>query len=95
MFVSLRDRHYIPMWRRELVGVNQAIAQLGGLFALLMGSSMLSLAEILYYCCVRRLRRDLSVQEKKTRANHLRSRGHRIHLRVKPYAKHQRYFQQF
>lgn len=59
MFVSFKDRHYLPLWRREFMGTNQAIAQLGGLFALLMGSSMLSIAEVVYYICIRRLRREL------------------------------------
>ncbi|XP_065087703.1 pickpocket protein 28-like [Ochlerotatus camptorhynchus] len=86
LFVFFKYRHYIPLLRRELVGVNQAIAELGGLFTLLMGSSMMSLAEIFYYCCVRPLRRERA--KVKPAVKHPRSRGHRIHLRVEPWAKH-------
>ncbi|XP_021706984.1 uncharacterized protein LOC110678433 [Aedes aegypti] len=90
IFVSLKDRHYFPLWRRELVGTNQAIAQLGGLFALLMGSSMLSFAEVAYYCCIRPFRRELPRKKKKKQPIiRPRSRGHRIHLRIDPWSKHQ------
>ncbi|XP_058456438.1 pickpocket protein 28-like, partial [Malaya genurostris] len=57
LFVSFKDRHLIPVWKRELMGVTDAIAKVGGLFALLMGASVLSVGEILYYCCIRPLRR--------------------------------------
>nr|XP_029721588.1 sodium channel protein Nach-like [Aedes albopictus] len=87
MFIMLKERHYFQLWRREFVGPYQAIAQLGGLFTLLMGSSMLSFAEVVYYCCVRRLRRERPRHTMQPRVNRVRSRGHRIRLRVDPWAK--------
>ncbi|XP_039442668.1 pickpocket protein 28-like [Culex pipiens pallens] len=58
--VAFKHRHYLPVWRRELLGFTDVVAKFGGLFALLMGASMLSLAEICYYACVRPLRRERS-----------------------------------
>ncbi|XP_021711601.1 pickpocket protein 28 isoform X2 [Aedes aegypti] len=58
MFVGLKARHYLPMWRRELMGITDAVAKLGGIFALLLGASMLTFAECVYYHCVRPLRRE-------------------------------------
>ncbi|XP_058829261.1 pickpocket protein 28-like [Topomyia yanbarensis] len=58
MYVSFKERRYIPLWRGELLGMTDVIAKFGGLFALLMGASVLSLGEIFYYCCIRPLRRE-------------------------------------
>ncbi|XP_062555545.1 pickpocket protein 28-like [Armigeres subalbatus] len=58
LFIKLKNRHYLPMWRREMMGHTDVLAKIGGIFALLMGASVLSLAEIVYYCCVRPLRRE-------------------------------------
>ncbi|XP_021709769.1 LOW QUALITY PROTEIN: pickpocket protein 11 [Aedes aegypti] len=76
--------------RREMLGINQAIAELGGLFTLLLGASMLSLAEIVYYCCIRWLRRERPKRIKIVGAYVPPSRGHRIQVRVDPWAKRQR-----
>ncbi|XP_055533023.1 pickpocket protein 28-like [Wyeomyia smithii] len=65
MFVSFKLRHYLPLWRRKFFGTTDAIAKFGGLFALLMGSSVMSLGEILYYCWVRPLRRERTAKQKK------------------------------
>ncbi|XP_065087707.1 pickpocket protein 28-like [Ochlerotatus camptorhynchus] len=61
MIVGFKDRHYLPMWRRELMGITDAVAKMGGFFALLVGASMLSLGELVYYSCIRPLRRERPV----------------------------------
>ncbi|XP_039442669.1 pickpocket protein 28-like [Culex pipiens pallens] len=58
MSVSFKDNHYLPIWRRELYGTTDVIAKFGGLFALLLGASAMSLSEIIYYSCIRPLRRE-------------------------------------
>ncbi|XP_055590899.1 pickpocket protein 28-like [Uranotaenia lowii] len=55
--VGYKERHFLALYRRELVSVVDAIAKLGGLFSLALGSSALSIAEIFYYCFIRPLRR--------------------------------------
>ncbi|EAT36962.1 AAEL011002-PA [Aedes aegypti] len=90
VMVSFKDRNYASMLRREMLGINQAIAELGGLFTLLLGASMLSLAEIVYYCCIRWLRRERPKRIKIVGAYVPPSRGHRIQVRVDPWAKRQR-----
>ncbi|XP_052563931.1 uncharacterized protein LOC128092889 [Culex pipiens pallens] len=58
MIISFKERHYLSLWRRELISTTDALAKLGGLIALLLGASAISLGELLYFCCVRPLRRE-------------------------------------
>ncbi|XP_065087706.1 pickpocket protein 28-like [Ochlerotatus camptorhynchus] len=65
MIVGFKERHYLPMWRRELMGFTDAVAKIGGFFALLVGASMLSLGELVYYSCIRPLRRERGFEREK------------------------------
>ncbi|XP_053686079.1 pickpocket protein 28-like [Sabethes cyaneus] len=67
LFVLFKLRHYLPLWRRKLYDTIDVIAKLGGLFALLLGSSLMSVGEILYYCCIRPLRRERAIRPIKRR----------------------------
>lgn len=62
----------LPLIRRELIGFGDMLARFGGLYGLMMGASVVSLMEILYYaairpwrdfCYHRRVRRFHDVQE--------------------------------
>ncbi|EDS29852.1 pickpocket [Culex quinquefasciatus] len=58
LMLSFKHRHYLPVWRRPMLSLTDVVAKFGGLFALLMGASVMSVGEILYYCCIRPLRRE-------------------------------------
>ncbi|XP_055622258.1 pickpocket protein 28-like [Toxorhynchites rutilus septentrionalis] len=58
IFVAVKESHILPMWRRELMEVSDLVAKCGGLFALLMGSSVISFLEILYFSIIRPMRSE-------------------------------------
>ncbi|XP_065087702.1 pickpocket protein 28-like [Ochlerotatus camptorhynchus] len=53
--VGFKSKWLLPLKRRELMGLSDLMAQIGGLFALMMGASVISLLEIAYFCIVRPL----------------------------------------
>lgn len=51
--IYFKQAQYMTMKRSELFGWTDFIANCGGVLGLCMGVSLLSLAELLYYCAVR------------------------------------------
>ncbi|XP_021706490.1 pickpocket protein 28 [Aedes aegypti] len=51
--VGFKSKWLLPLKRRELMDFCDLMAQLGGLFGLMMGASVISLLEILYFSLVR------------------------------------------
>lgn len=49
----LQSTEFIPITRSELFSITDLIANCGGILGLFMGFSLLSLAEIVYYCTIR------------------------------------------
>ncbi|XP_055607832.1 sodium channel protein Nach-like [Uranotaenia lowii] len=56
--ISIRDKWILPKIRQELMGVGDMVGSLGGLFGLMMGASLLSLLEIVYFCLIRPFRNE-------------------------------------
>ncbi|XP_062557737.1 pickpocket protein 28-like [Armigeres subalbatus] len=53
--VGIKSKWMLPMKRCELMDYGDLMAQIGCLFGLMMGASVVSLVEILYFCLVRPL----------------------------------------
>jgi amiloride-sensitive sodium channel len=51
--IYFKDIQFVTPIRSEVYGVMDFIADLGGLFGLFMGFSLLSFVELIYYCTVR------------------------------------------
>ncbi|XP_058461451.1 pickpocket protein 28-like [Malaya genurostris] len=58
LHVGLKYKWLLPMQRREMMGFSDLLAHFGGLFALLMGASVISLLELVYFCLIRPCRND-------------------------------------
>ncbi|KAL1375829.1 hypothetical protein pipiens_017257 [Culex pipiens pipiens] len=51
--VTFKNNQMLPLIRRELIGFGDMLARFGGLYGLMMGASVVSLMEILYYVAIR------------------------------------------
>lgn len=58
LVVSLKSKWLLPMKRQELFGIPDMMAKFGGLFGLVMGASVISFLELVYYCIIRPWRND-------------------------------------
>lgn len=56
--VALKSKWLLPLKRRELFGMVDLLAKFGGLFGLVMGASVISMLEVVYYCIIRPWRND-------------------------------------
>lgn len=58
LVVAYKYKWFLPLKRQELFGVVDMLAKFGGLFGLVMGASLISLLELVYYCVIRPWRND-------------------------------------
>ncbi|XP_062557744.1 pickpocket protein 28-like [Armigeres subalbatus] len=58
LVIAFKSKYMLAMRRQELFGVSEMLAKFGGLFALAMGSSVISMLEVVYYCIIRPWRND-------------------------------------
>ncbi|XP_065087704.1 pickpocket protein 28-like [Ochlerotatus camptorhynchus] len=58
LLIAFKSKWFLPLKRRELIGVVDLLAKCGGLFGLLMGASVISFLEVVYYCIIRPCRND-------------------------------------
>nr|XP_019556948.2 pickpocket protein 28-like [Aedes albopictus] len=58
LVVSLKTKWLLPLKRREMFGMVDLLAKFGGLFGLVMGASVISMLEVVYYCIIRPWRND-------------------------------------
>ncbi|XP_058827152.1 pickpocket protein 28-like [Topomyia yanbarensis] len=57
--IGFKNNWMLPLQRREMMGLSDILSHFGGLFGLLMGASVISLLELLYFCFVRPCRNDI------------------------------------
>ncbi|XP_055589907.1 pickpocket protein 28-like [Uranotaenia lowii] len=48
--VNIKDKWILATIRQELMGFSDSVGNLGGLFGLMMGASLMSILEIVYFC---------------------------------------------
>lgn len=51
--IFFKSSHFIPIQRSESFSKTDLVANCGGILGLFMGFSLISMAELLYYCTVR------------------------------------------
>ncbi|XP_055590900.1 pickpocket protein 28-like [Uranotaenia lowii] len=61
LMINMKENRILATIRQELVSFSDSVGKLGGLFGLMMGASMISILEIVYFCLIRPLRRDVKV----------------------------------
>lgn len=51
--IFFKSTHFIPIQRSESFSKTDLVASCGGILGLFMGFSLISMAELLYYCAIR------------------------------------------
>ncbi|XP_055527738.1 pickpocket protein 28-like [Wyeomyia smithii] len=60
LYVSYKSKWMLSLMRQERIGFTDLLAKFGGLFGLMMGASLISFLELVYYCLIRPCRNEVS-----------------------------------
>lgn len=56
LLIAMKTDRTLPLTRCRLNSISDVLANLGGIFGLFIGGTTISLAEIVYFCCIRSVR---------------------------------------